>query len=512
MNITHRAMRSFSLLLALCLLLPLVTACGSEPKTPNGETQETGPTVDAPVDGEEPETEGGEEELGAHVESGLEKVDMGGKTFVFLSTNWYADGYGWDEIYAEEYTGEPINDGIYDRNLYMENNFNTSVEILTAHDVYTANPQFTQSVMSGDHAYNFFMTYLNQYQGLATTGVLYDLAMIPHVDYNRVYWDKNAYDALSIANLHFVVNSDITIRDKNSTAKMLFNKPMYQNLGLEDPYEMVREGRWTIDKLNEQMLLVSNDSNGDGMMDTADTYGLIGLRDCLCSFLNGCGYFLAEKNEEDIPVFDPGNEPMVTCILRIMDLMYDDAHFLNGHKYSENDGAGVLFKIFEEDRALYLCDTSGFIFHLREMDTDFGILPIPKKDEAQENYFSEVSPWVGACMALPVDTPDEELDWTGIFLEEYACQGRNYIIPSYYEKLLKGKNTRDADSVEMLDIIYGSRGYDIGGIGNWNDLTWGVLSLTMSNSDRVASIFKAKERVVAKTIGKLLDAIEDQYS
>ena len=166
MNTTHAAMRTLSLLLALCLLLPTFAACSGGTENPGEKQNETEPQAADPTAAEESgtETPPDEEALGIHVESGLEKVDMGGRQFVFLSTNWYYDGYGWDEIYAEEYTGEPINDGIYDRNLYMEKNFNTSVEIITSPDVYAAAQTFSQSVLAGDHAYDIFMTYLNQYQ------------------------------------------------------------------------------------------------------------------------------------------------------------------------------------------------------------------------------------------------------------------------------------------------------------------------------------------------------------
>ena len=138
------SVRLTGMLLCLALLMPPFVSCSTA--DPAGETAASGETMkaDAAPGTEDVTGEAEPEDEFAHAESGLDKVDMGGLAISFLSTNWYFDGYGWDEIYAEEYTGEPINDGVYDRNLYMEQNFNTAIRVETSHDVYTARPAFSR--------------------------------------------------------------------------------------------------------------------------------------------------------------------------------------------------------------------------------------------------------------------------------------------------------------------------------------------------------------------------------
>ena len=50
-------------------------------------------------------------------------------------------------------------------------------------------------------------------------------------------------------------------------------------------------------------------------------------------------------------------------------------------------------------------------------------------------------------------------------MEELAYQSHKTLLPAYYENVLKGKTTRDEDSIEMLDVIHNSISYVIKIIG-----------------------------------------------
>jgi len=87
---------------------------------------------------------------------------------------------------------------------------------------------------------------------------------------------------------------------------------------------------------------------------------------------------------------------------------------------------------------------------MRDMVDDFGILPFPKKDEKQENYITSLrDTFVGFC--IPADNADPE--FTGTIMEALCVSGSQYVIPAYYDVVLKGKTARDDESSEMLDII-----------------------------------------------------------
>ena len=84
------------------------------------------------------------------------------------------------------------------------------------------------------------------------------------------------------------------------------------------------------------------------------------------------------------------------------------------------------------------------------MKDDFGFIPLPKFDEAQEHYLT--TPGAGINFyTVPVTVKDTEC--VSAVLEGLAILGHQDIIPTYYDTVLKSKYTRDEESAEMLDLI-----------------------------------------------------------
>lgn len=95
---------------------------------------------------------------------------------------------------------------------------------------------------------------------------------------------------------------------------------------------------------------------------------------------------------------------------------------------------------------------------LREMKDDFAILPMPKYDEAQKEYYTACNTWLASGVGVPVNCSDP--DRTGLILETMAYYSNLYVRPAIYETTLQGKVARDDNAVKMLDIIYDSASFD----------------------------------------------------
>ena len=135
---------------------------------------------------------------------------------------------------------------------------------------------------------------------------------------------------------------------------------------------------------------------------------------------------------------------------------------------------------------------------LRDMETDFGVLPYPKYDEAQKEYYSRVSYY----WANIIPVTNTKLDMTGAILEALNCESANYVVPAYYNIALKTKYSRDEESAAMLDLIFENRVVDLGDT---------VLCATIRDGF-IAQMFKSNKRDIAsqvakkeKTINKLFD-------
>lgn len=92
------------------------------------------------------------------------------------------------------------------------------------------------------------------------------------------------------------------------------------------------------------------------------------------------------------------------------------------------------------------------------METYFGIIPYPKYDEEQKDYCARVSYYMPPM--IPITNTNLEL--VGAVLEEANYRAKKNITPAYYDITLKGKYSRDPESISMLDLIFSSRVIDLG--------------------------------------------------
>ena len=142
---------------------------------------------------------------------------------------------------------------------------------------------------------------------------------------------------------------------------------------------------------------------------------------------------------------------------------------------------------------------------MRAMESDFGIIPYPKYDEAQKDYYTPMC--VVAVPFITVPTSNADLENTGIFLEEYAYQGRKSVLPAFYDILLQRKVARDEESSEMLDLIFDNIFIDIGSVYNFA----GMMSQMNDNGSKgkteIASFIEKITPKAQTEIDKLVDAM-----
>ena len=146
---------------------------------------------------------------------------------------------------------------------------------------------------------------------------------------------------------------------------------------------------------------------------------------------------------------------------------------------------------------------------LRTMETDFGILPPPKFDENQANYYAAVDAWCMSAVSVPITVEDKEK--TGLILETLAYESRYTLLPAYYYINLKTKFARDEESREMIDIILTNRLYDLGDIYYWGGFVSFFEGLAQGKGDSLSTFWDKNgpkmETAMQKTITKL-DALE----
>ena len=444
----------------------------------------------------------------ARIDPGLPQEDYNGYEFRVLSrgpsynVHWYAR-----DIYAEQENGDPINDAVYLRNKTVEDKYNIKIANLPENGDLTA--RATKSVKAGDDAFDIMCHGLSQITTLMTGGYLYDLKTFPYINLSQPWWDQKAVAQLTMDNRLFATVSNYLITDKDATWIIMFNKQVKKDYNLGDPYQLVKNGAWTMDKMLEMMKAVAKDLNGDGVMDDTDQWGLVSEYANVIAFYNGAGEYIAKVNQStgnpEITMF---NDRAVGVCDKIIKLQADKQITINANDYlNKYPGDTVWDKmqlvVFDTNRALFYYSGMNRVTLLRDMATDFGIIPPPKYDGQQDGYHPYVDMWCTSSVAIPVTVTDKNR--TGIILEALTAESQYTLLPAYYDISLKTKFARDDESQEMLDLIFANRLYDIGEVYNWggvtdffNSLNKGANTISSYRDKNEAKINAAMEKTVVQ--------------
>lgn len=382
----------------------------------------------------------------------IDSVDAGGRDFVILnrktSANYNAHPYA--EFSAESQTGDILNDAVYYRNLFIAEKYNVNIVSEEADDVKDI---ASKAFMAGEGSFDVISLPLRNAFSLAVSDYLYDINTIPYLDFDRPWWMSNIMNDTSIGHKNYFMSGDMNIGALNTVGVTYFNKKLIDNHNLENPYSLVNEGTWTIDKLAEMSRIVTEDLNGDGVYNQDDKFGLDCSSFAWQPFYYGTDNLMIKKDSNDIPYFDANNEKMYDSIVKIITLLNDKTATLNVNHLSGVGDLGLLtVNMFKTDRALFFIELIYGVPPLRDMDSDFGLIPMPKHDENQTTYTTYLH--TSNASTIVVLKTNDELDLTGRILEDMAYQSYVNIRPTFYDIMLKTKFSRDNESVVMLDIIY----------------------------------------------------------
>ena len=183
--------------------------------------------------------------------------DYGGANYHILgdiNSNWWIIS-----LNSEEITGEIINDTVYERNQFVEERYNVNI---TSQETTTASTEIQMAVQANSDDYSVVWERINTLIPVAQAGHLKNLKSFSAFELEAQWWDVDSVKALAINDKLFFACNDINVHTMEGCSAMYFTKTLVNNNQLENPYDLVREQRWTIDKMGEMMQTVSADTNG----------------------------------------------------------------------------------------------------------------------------------------------------------------------------------------------------------------------------------------------------------
>ncbi|MHB1154162.1 MAG: hypothetical protein ACYCWE_20525 [Eubacteriales bacterium] len=391
--------------------------------------------------------------------------------------------------------GEVINDAVYARNLAVEEKFDV---VITGIENKDMNIAVQKQVKAGTDDFHITTPRIESIKTSVRGGYFVNLYNLEYVDLTKPWYDQMMINNATILDQLYYVTGDMIILDDDSTSAMVFNKKIVADYNMELPYDLVFNNKWTFDKMNEMITAAAKDLNGDGKADLEDQYGLLWQRDAIVSYLHAGGGRIVTINSEGLPELTLGEEKNYLILAKLFEIMYRDDVVINLHHLEgKQDIYQLQTEMFSEDRALMMWIRMRVVETLRNMVTDFGIIPIPKFEETQDSFYHTVNRYTGAAVAIP-NSGGFDPQIIGVIVEAMSAESRYSLLEAYYETNLGTKIARDPESTLMLDIIMQNRVYDTGELYDIGGLSWELYSMTMSDNADFGS-FMAKRATTAET-------------
>lgn len=490
--------RLISLALVLTMLLPLLASC-SESEQNSDKAAENTDAVTA--DNTEVAVEEDADDSRASVKDSLPELDYNGKTF----TVFYSNGFGWADFIEgpEELTGEVVKDSVFNANKAVADRLD--IDLQYTHDDKgdwsTIGSIITTMIMSGDPQNDILMGDQYGIVQLVTKGYFMNCDELPYFDFSGPWWNNNFIENLCIGkDKKFLLSGEYNLTVLCQIFMLYFNKVLYEN-SFGDPnnlYNTVIEGGWTLDKMSQLATDGYIDKNGNGQVDDGDQYGFVTYQtySSVDPFMY-CGdvqYYT--RDEDGYITINMEQERAVTLTEKVVNLFWQKG---------TNTATGASFL---DGNILFLGGLLRSAEGFREMEDDYGFLPIPKLDEEQANY----NTLVGDCnllYAVPVTTLNS--DMAGAVLEALNSETYRTVTPAWYEVALKVKYSRDNITAQIIDIIRDSVNTSF--IFAYSPLLANVgqvmRDLVTGNNTDYASKVKSTKKVADKMMGRLIEAFEN---
>ena len=470
------------ILACLMMLLPAFASC-AKPEGPDGPGTDVGGEIGDP---------------------NLIEKDWDGEVFTVLTYQDRSAGQAFNVVdltVDDDFNAsDPIAKAVYERNAVIKQLFNADIERIEENGA-TYEAILADTLAYGTD-YSAYMLKIAKSINLAINGDILDLnSEVGYINLQENWWDTSTIESLAVKNRAYFALGDVNTVDDDATWCVLFNKYLRDRYQLPNFYDMVRDGDWTIENLKFYASKAITKADGDStnqkwQLESNYQYGLYFQDECATVLLQASGVTPFTKDAKSGKLTSNlGSVEMQNAIDSIRDNMMLDNTVnqewaLNINRITGYSGGDIWQNIarggFKANKALFFMCHCGSINLIRDMEKDFGILPIPKVSESQKDYGNTVQYGNATCYSIPYNTPDAE--FSGFILEalgyyssrEYSTEDSLKV--AYYETTLQRKATRDDESWDMLDMVFDNRIFDISCAKNTGSINSLVVKATTTDN------------------------------
>ena len=404
-----------SLLMCAVIIVVGLSACGETDNAPGGSGGGTG--------------------VFAYLDS-MPDVDLGGYNFVIAEACYYTS----EDRPNMEAGSSDLADEILARNKAIEDKFNCKI----TYEYYDPTSFYEDNytlIMSGEKVADIMDVTLFTYGKLEVGDYLYDLNTLPNVDFTKEHW-LTIYDDTAVHHTGERYGASAMFANPYTHGfGVYFNKRLIEELNLENPYDLVAENNWNWETFGQLLGKAMKDVETDGEFGNNDIYSITGGLDggfTAMYLANNLNMFRIDGNGR--VQYAMTDDKVIPALTTLKNMFSTPGTYYYGGGDSE-----LCTSMFINGQVTFYFNLTTRGQALRNMNDDFGLVPIPMGPDANQ-YYSPIdhnTPIV--CVPRSIDNPEA----TGLILEALAATSyseygtwQNEVVSLYY---------RDTESAQMLN-------------------------------------------------------------
>lgn len=466
---------------------------------------------------QEGDTQQGTHETGSDTQEAVQldklpaDLKFDGQDVVILSRG--VQKYTQDEIAVPELTSDPVNDAMFNRNIVIGDRLGVNIvsKPLEDTDPFKTVAEIERVVKAGSTDYDMFAGACYVTIASALRGTFCNLRELEYLDLSQDYWMQDYNDTLSYEDKQYTATGMIALSTYRLAMVTLFNKELFDDRSIPYLYDAIENNEWTLDY---HAALVENfyqDLNGNATHDEEDLYGFVSSATInVDAYWSACDIALVEKDADQAYKWVLDTQRLSDSVDKLLKLCYE-----SGGTYLCKEVGGTaqpgIREMFAEGRAatttLRLLAVE--LDEIRNMQDQYGIVPMPKFDAAQKEYGTQMHDQF-TVFAIPASAEASKLEMIGAVMEAMASENLRMVKPAYYEIALKRKYMSDPIAWDMLDMAFVNVVVDAGVIYA-DSLEYPhhhLRTMIANKSNTVASQYGKAASKMNKQLTKIVDKLE----
>jgi len=236
----------------------------------------------------------------------------------------------------------------------------------------------------------------------------------------------------------------------------VFNQRLFTEANQKFLYDYVENGTWTLDKQISLVPLFHQDNGNSTQDPKGDVYGFVtGNLISVDPYWSSCEISILDRDEDSGFVMGFDSAKLHDVMDKVLKLYYgtDDATYVfknYGHDDEQIDIRDAFAAGYGAMATLRILELENEV--MRSMTDKYGVVPMPKYDEAQKEYRTFLHNQF-TVLSVPSTVEESRQDEIGAVLEALASESYRVVRPAYYETTLRTKLAQDPQSAKMMEIV-----------------------------------------------------------